>query len=740
MKNIGKNVRALCCLVLSLTTLLTTACVSLSPSGMTPPTSQSYGNQYGNNGGSGNQTTPDGEEDESQDEEENGNENDGGESGGVSEFTPLDPSEPELPELKEPDENKTVSTTEIDKLGHKIVTYTDGTWDDLGRAEALDLSAPDPTEQYGYQYFGKESNGAGMQDLYTALHTTATQFHGSANALETTGTGTSKTCRLASYKLSDYGVTQSEAEAVWRIFAMENPAFFWIDDQLASSSEKLVFLVNEEYANASARVKAQTAIAEMALDCDQYINGKMSEEVLATTVHDYLAGRIEYAYQSDGVTPETELWAHSIVGAATENAGVCETYAKTYDYLCTLFGLDCLTVAGKGVTNGSAVGHAWNVVKLENEWFDVDVTWDDLGDEEISRAWLGKNSSEFSETHIARVPSDGWNLNYQYELPARCDRSLNLVSYGVYASGNYTLAGSVQSAFNEMTGESKKYVVYLYPHTNASKAMGLTVENRGGAEKVTFPQVTTVLFCGSYTEYADGSYTLSEFTLTGDNVLPCHLGVQDVQLSGGSLDTSGRIVLTKGTMAKIDMPIQRSAEAENAVWVQTEKATLLYGFVDIYSLVLSSGELRLCGGGEIQEASVEGGSTLCCYSAEDVTFESLYLKSVNDRLYIDKASSSTKITVNALSGNGTYGMIAVNYNSAAEYPTIEVGSISSSSFKIYLGLYGTVSPAALEKVCTLGTDEAFANLKIYYLTGNSLTAQTMSKYARSADGSVAYVG
>lgn len=700
-------------------TLFSTAC-AVEYSGAFSPSAPSYGNNNGGNYGDNNGViptptpTPDSSGDESTPEE----------------FLPLDPFEPELPETDDPNPEKTVLSTETDSLGHKIVNYTDGTWEDLGRVEPLDYATPLPTEQYGYTYFGSQTNGEGMQNLYTALYDMATKFHNSANELEITGTGASATCHVARFTLADYGVTQSQAESVWRIFANENPAFFWIDNKISTSSTSLVLLANYEYATVSARTSVQTAVMEMALDCDQYVNGKTSEGVRAVTIHDYLAGRLEYAYKADGVTPETALWAHNIVGAAVKNGGVCETYAKAYDYLCSLFDVDCLTVTGKGIADGSAIGHAWNIVKLDGEWYDVDVTWDDLKAKEISREWFAKASGEFAESHIENTPANGWDLNFQYDLPARCGKSISPVAYGLYDAETYALEGSMQAALDKMTDADKDYKIYLYPHTPASEKMGLTVADRGGVERVTFPSVRAITLVGKYVEYSDSRYTLSEFTLQGDNEVNCHLAFENMSLSGGSLKNNGYTLATLGSLAEIDLPITH-VNGESAFCSRTTKATLINGYIHSPSLLVDDGgELRIRSGGTFEKTYVKNSSTLCCYGQENVSFDKVTLYTNQDRIYVAKTAAATKIAIGELIGKGDYATIAFDYGTLAEYPSVSVHSVSGA-LRVYL--YSTLLPAT---AITLG--DSSASVAVYRL--NSLNQLVKASYATDSNGNVNYVG
>ncbi len=67
-------------------------------------------------------------------------------------------------------------------------------------------------------------------------------------------------------------------------------------------------------------------------------------------------------------------YGNTIYGVLCDGYAQCEGYAFTFDYLCKLAGIDCYTVTG---TNLEGESHAWNIVKLDGEWYHVDCTWDD---------------------------------------------------------------------------------------------------------------------------------------------------------------------------------------------------------------------------------------------------------------------------------------------------------------------------------------------------------------------------
>ncbi len=83
--------------------------------------------------------------------------------------------------------------------------------------------------------------------------------------------------------------------------------------------------------------------------------------------HDYLVLNTE----SDDDNP----YADSVYGALVQKKALCEGFAKAFSYLCNLAGIENMIVTGY-----TSVDHMWNMVKLEDNWYHVDVGWDQPAD------------------------------------------------------------------------------------------------------------------------------------------------------------------------------------------------------------------------------------------------------------------------------------------------------------------------------------------------------------------------
>lgn len=90
-------------------------------------------------------------------------------------------------------------------------------------------------------------------------------------------------------------------------------------------------------------------------------------------VHDFLINSCSY-----NLSANNKRFNYSAAGPILHKTGVCEGYSKAFCYLIQSIGIPCLCVSGTATNNiGETEGHMWNMVKLEGNWYNVDVTWDD---------------------------------------------------------------------------------------------------------------------------------------------------------------------------------------------------------------------------------------------------------------------------------------------------------------------------------------------------------------------------
>lgn len=118
----------------------------------------------------------------------------------------------------------------------------------------------------------------------------------------------------------------------------------------------------------------QKSIDEVADKLVDEANSKSTTFEKLKVFHDYLVLNSTFELKEDG-SYDYNATIYNAFGSNDEQGNIqCAGYAKAIQYLCDKTGIPCMVVTGE-TTKGQS--HAWNVVKVDGEWYNLDVTWDD---------------------------------------------------------------------------------------------------------------------------------------------------------------------------------------------------------------------------------------------------------------------------------------------------------------------------------------------------------------------------
>ena len=224
------------------------------------------------------------------------------------------------------------------------------------------------SDDYGYTYLGTMTNGEAMQQLYDLIDVAAISFH-----VNTTQNADSNNV-VAAFDFGFLHLTENEALSVWVTYKNDHPLYYWISTSVSIAGTELLLLTEDEYANGADRAVYNELIYDAVKSYTEAVNAETSSYRIALAFHDAIIYAIDYAYEADGMTPQDDIWAHSILGVFEKQSGVCESYARTFQLLLNFCGVENIFVTGQG--NGEE--HAWNLVQMDDgNWYWFDLTWDD---------------------------------------------------------------------------------------------------------------------------------------------------------------------------------------------------------------------------------------------------------------------------------------------------------------------------------------------------------------------------
>ena len=115
-------------------------------------------------------------------------------------------------------------------------------------------------------------------------------------------------------------------------------------------------------------------------------------------VHDYIVNNVEY---------DTTLKYENAYSAIKEGKSTCQGYSLLFYKMLTEVGVPCRYITGTGINDKDNGPHGWNIVKIGEKWYNVDVTWDDpvytdptYKSDVISTEYFLKGSKNFDPSHV----------------------------------------------------------------------------------------------------------------------------------------------------------------------------------------------------------------------------------------------------------------------------------------------------------------------------------------------------
>ena len=109
---------------------------------------------------------------------------------------------------------------------------------------------------------------------------------------------------------------------------------------------------------------------------DSIITDDMSDREKAKAIHDWLCKNVAYDHDNyvNNTVPDS---SYTIEGPFLYNTSVCKGYAEAFTLMANVAGMQCKTINGTAYNGRITDFHAWNKILIDNEWYYVDVTWDD---------------------------------------------------------------------------------------------------------------------------------------------------------------------------------------------------------------------------------------------------------------------------------------------------------------------------------------------------------------------------
>lgn len=232
--------------------------------------------------------------------------------------------------------------------------------------------------------------------------------------------------------------------------------------------------LNSDVSSISVKYKCSTVDTkrmknQLQIKADEIISGissDMTQWDRIKYIHDYIINNCDY--DLDAPHP------NSAYGTLVDGRATCEGYSKAFAYMCNKTGIECILITGSaGGADGEESNHMWNMVKCDDKWYHIDVTWDDSykdedkSDDEIAYWYFNLTTEEIKKDHTTI------DANRYYGYPDAISMDANYyVHEKLYIDDNSNATAIITEALKKAIKSKQKAVGFKTSNEQLFKSVG----------------------------------------------------------------------------------------------------------------------------------------------------------------------------------------------------------------------------------------------------------------------------
>ena len=242
-----------------------------------------------------------------------------------------------------------------------------------------EVSKPEEKPEYGYTT-GQKHTALKNTDryLYSILNSKQKEWYRKIDAAVK---------NLEEKVALDEEVADGNNYYIFYLYAADNPEHFYLGAQIGmqwgGGTANMLFTYSDgnsncglDYGSMTPELKQSILSKKARFDAEvqrivSTIPADAPDVVKEKLIYDCIL--IDSSYKQGAVwdSAAPDFW--SAYGVIIHHTGVCESYSEAFHTLCFMVGINCVEIVGTG--NGE--NHKWSAVRLDDEWYMCDITFDD---------------------------------------------------------------------------------------------------------------------------------------------------------------------------------------------------------------------------------------------------------------------------------------------------------------------------------------------------------------------------
>ena len=202
----------------------------------------------------------------------------------------------------------------------------------------------------------------------------------------------------------DIQIHKNDIVAYFSDIFFENPKYYYVVRSFSGTTNSAGYM--GKLTKLSYTVESMDEVKETWAEIDKateeillYISPDMTDFEKIMTVHDYMD--LHYVYDINDMD-QTYL-------IMLDRVGVCAAYAEAFQHMMNILGIE------SSLVKSEEMGHIWNIVKVDGNWYHVDITWDDPVPDQFGV--VGHEYMFLSEKAIREMGHTGFDATYFANKP-----------------------------------------------------------------------------------------------------------------------------------------------------------------------------------------------------------------------------------------------------------------------------------------------------------------------------------
>lgn len=195
-------------------------------------------------------------------------------------------------------------------------------------------------------------------------------------------------------------ITLEQLDKVFTALLCDNPDLFFVARRCSITTKITGTYCKVDYILTPEEYAAQRAkLDEVCQKVKKTVEGIDDPWKKELKIHDYIVENCRYTLVEDDLTYS------SAYGALVNGEAACEGYSKAAKLLLDAAGIENGVVSGTVADpDGNPGSHMWNVVRIGEDFYHLDCTWDDpisdSGEQIKLYAYFNLSDEEMSKTHV----------------------------------------------------------------------------------------------------------------------------------------------------------------------------------------------------------------------------------------------------------------------------------------------------------------------------------------------------